>query len=136
MLHKIHEHAGEGQGYYSLEPFLTRLRLENIKRCRRWHGDAGVNSWLPEQWSNAAAGEMGEVCNAVKKLCRLTQKSPHAGNNNPESIEEATAAIASEIGDTIVYLDLLAARLGIDLEESIKNTFNRVSKREGFPERI
>lgn len=131
---KAHEKAGEGQGYYSLEPLLTRLRRNSLARVERWHGPQGVNSWIPEQWSNAAAGEMGEVCNAVKKLDRLL--SNIGGNNNPKSPDEALQAIATEIGDTIIYLDLLAARLGIDLEHAIKDTFNRVSRREGFPERI
>lgn len=40
------------------------------------------------------------------------------------------------IGDTVVYLDLLAQRLGLRLEDCVRDTFNRISEREGFPERI
>lgn len=116
---------------------LQKLREANISRCTRWHGPTGVNDWTPEAWSNAAAGEMGEVCNETKKLSRLTSTTmAHKGNNNPESIDLARDKIKKEIGDVIVYLDLLAARLNISLEEAIITTFNRVSEREGFPERL
>lgn len=58
------------------------------------------------------AGEMGETCNAVKKLRR--------GDGNVE-------AVADEIADTIIYADLLCERLGINLEHAIIRKFNRTS---------
>ncbi|NIO83428.1 MAG: hypothetical protein GTN53_22965 [Candidatus Aminicenantes bacterium] len=62
------------------------------------------------------AGEMGEACNAVKKLKR--------GDGTIEKV-------AQEIADTIIYADLLAARLGIDLSQAIIKTFNNKSKEVG-----
>lgn len=107
----------------------------NGDRSHVWHGRGDPGSaWGVVDWSNAMAGEAGEVCNAVKKLRRIeTSLVQKAG---PQSREEAIEKIASEIGDTFLYLDLLAQHLGIDIGKAICDTFNRVSVREGFPDRI
>jgi NTP pyrophosphatase (non-canonical NTP hydrolase) len=73
------------------------------------------------------AGEAGEVCNAVKKLRRLADGTNTA--KDPQTEAEAVALIAQELADTIIYADLLAARLGIDLERAIRDKFNDVSRR-------
>lgn len=105
----------------------------NKERSLLWHG-GGLDDWNIADWSNAMAGEAGEVCNAVKKYrrleCGVRQK------NGPQNFEEAKAEIAKEIGDTFLYLDLLAQVLGIDIELAIRDTFNRVSEREGFPQKL
>lgn len=104
---------------------LTTLRAANVKRCEQvFHP---LHRWSPTDWACAVAGEAGEVCNAVKKLRRL-----HDGTNtakDPQSVEACHAAIADEIADTVIYLDLLAARLGIDLSIAVINKFNAVSHR-------
>jgi NTP pyrophosphatase (non-canonical NTP hydrolase) len=38
---------------------------------------------------------------------------------------------AKEMSDVICYLDLLASRMGIDLEKAIIEKFNEVSDRKG-----
>ena len=85
-------------------------------------------------WGLAAAGEMGECCNALKKLWR----HDNGIQQNAESPdrERLLQSVATEIGDTVVYLDLLAQRLGLNLADCIRDTFNRISVREGFPERL
>jgi hypothetical protein len=35
-----------------------------------------------------------------------------------------------------MYLDLLAQKAGLSLNRCVLDTFNRVSAREGFPERL
>jgi NTP pyrophosphatase (non-canonical NTP hydrolase) len=96
-----------------MDEFLTTLRIKNVERCEQvFHK---LNYWQPWEWSNAMAGEVGEVCNLTKKMLR----------NEVINTEE----IAKEIADVIIYADLLAARLGIDLEEAIIEKFNEVSKR-------
>jgi NTP pyrophosphatase (non-canonical NTP hydrolase) len=47
--------------------------------------------------------------------------------NGVENIE----VIAQELADTVLYADLLAARLGINLGEAIRDKFNIVSERMG-----
>ena len=106
---------------------LSDLRLMNVKRCEDvFHK---LNSWSPTDWGCAMAGECGEACNQVKKLRRLD--GADASIDTSQYRKEITDRIASEIADTIIYADLLAARLGIDLSKAIIETFNEVSDRRG-----
>jgi NTP pyrophosphatase (non-canonical NTP hydrolase) len=73
------------------------------------------------------AGEAGEVCNAVKKLRRLAEGTNTA--KDPQTEAECLKQIGEEIADTITYLDLLAARLGLDLSFEVQSKFNQVSSR-------
>lgn len=110
---------------------LATLREANLSRCSRWHP---LNSWTPADWGVAMAGEAGEVCNAIKKMRRMTDGI--VGNNDPANTADAVAAIGDEIADTLIYLDLLAARLDINLTDVVVAKFNKVSERNGFPERL
>jgi NTP pyrophosphatase (non-canonical NTP hydrolase) len=116
---------------------FARFRQINGERCKRWH-DGGVDGWSLTDWSNAAAGEMGECCNAVKKLRRVEDEI--ANLNEPgrslTDREAAVRAIGAEIADTITYLDLLAQKLGIRIEHELAAKFNAVSEKYGFPERL
>ena len=104
---------------------FSELRKANVKRCEEvFHP---IDSWSPADWAVALAGEVGEACNAVKKLRRFDD-----GTNtekDPSTIKECIQLIANELADTIIYTDLLATRLGIDLENSVRQKFNIVSKR-------
>ena len=80
------------------------------------------------------AGEAGEACNAVKKL-RRHQDGTNT-SKDPASKEECVDAIAAELADTIIYADLLAARLGIDLGDAVREKFNAVSVLRGADERL
>lgn len=107
------------------------LRLVNEMRCKRWH-PGGVEDWSLSDWATAMVGEAGEACNVVKKLNR--ERDGLGGNTQNEA--ELRHALAFELADTVIYLDLLAARAGLDLESAIKDKFNLVSERMGFPERL
>lgn len=78
------------------------------------------------------AGEAGEACNIVKKLNR--ERDGIIGNT--KSVDALRADLADEIADTLIYLDLLAAREGIDLAEAVITKFNTVSEKYKFPERL
>jgi NTP pyrophosphatase (non-canonical NTP hydrolase) len=71
--------------------------------------------WSLGDWGCAAAGEVGEMCNKIKKRA------------NGKRID--TAVIGEEIADAVTYLDLIATRLGLDLGTILVNKFNKVSKR-------
>lgn len=88
------------------------------------HGETGVMSWTPAEWACAMAGEAGETCNAVKKLFR---GDFYGGSEGDAQI----AKIGEEIADTVIYADLLAARLEINLGNAVAHKFNRVSERVG-----
>ena len=119
-------------GYPTLDLTFNRVSRINLERALVWH-PGGLEEWSIADWSNAMAGEAGEVCNAVKKLRRIETGARQA---NGLTREEAIKAIAQEIGDTYLYLNLLAMRLDINIEDAIRDTFNRVSDREGFSQRI
>ena len=68
-------------------------------------------------WLIAITGELGELCNFIKKQDR---------DGKDYSIE-----IAKEIADIQIYLDLLANHIGLDMEQAIKQKFNEVSDRIG-----
>lgn len=116
----------------SLALTLRQLRIANVSRCAQvFHS---VQSWTPERWSNAMAGECGEVCNAVKKLNRVAD-----GTNtekDPQTEAECVTLIAAELADVIIYADLLSARLGIDLDSAVRDKFNQVSILRGATQRL
>lgn len=113
------------------------LREANATRCKRWH-PSGALEWSISDWAVAMAGEAGEICNAVKKLNRI--RDGLANLNEADRLldtqEKAVAAIGEEIADTLIYLDLLALRLGLDLAAEVVKKFNATSSRYGFPEKL
>jgi NTP pyrophosphatase (non-canonical NTP hydrolase) len=80
------------------------------------------------------AGETGEACNAVKKLRR--HEDGTNTTKDPATEEECIADVAVELADTVIYADLLAARLGIDLAEAVRSKFNAASVLCGADERL
>lgn len=110
---------------------FAHLAAVHLTRALRWHG-TGLESWSLSDWACAMAGEAGEVCNVVKKMNRA-RDGIQGKKDDPEAFP---TALKHEIGDTLLYLDLLAQRAGFSLEECVRDTFNRVSEREGFPERL
>jgi len=99
---------------------FKQLRMANRTRCEgAFHP---IEEWSPTDWACAAAGEMGELCNMIKK----ERRGEHADR----------LAMAHEIADTVIYLDLLAERLGIDLGVAVREKFNIVSERVGSKVRL
>jgi NTP pyrophosphatase (non-canonical NTP hydrolase) len=99
---------------------FDELRKLNVARCEAvFHP---LDSWSAAEWAMALTGELGEACNLLKKARR--------GEAVP------TEAIADELADVMIYLDLLAARLGINLAESVVRKFNIVSDRRNCRDRF
>lgn len=101
------------------------LRAANIKRNEQVFRP--LKEWSPADWACAVAGEAGEVCNAVQKIRRL--KDGTNATKDPSGEEECIKAVAGELADMIIFGDLLAARLGIDLGRAVERKFNEVSDR-------
>lgn len=108
------------------------LSKVNRERCKRWH-DPDSEPWSGADWSNAMCGEAGEAANVVKKLRR--HETGTAPEGDPSEVE-LRAMLADEIADVICYLDLLADHYEIDVPLAVVEKFNRVSERQGFPERL
>lgn len=106
---------------------FSDLRRTNLARCEEvFHP---LDRWTPTDWATAMAGECGEACNEVKKLRRLDDAD--AEFDSPEERERRKGKTAAELADLVIYADLLAARLGIDLGEAITIKFNQVSQKRG-----
>ena len=94
---------------------LTFNRLHKINYARCVKDIRAIDSWTPLEWGGALAGEVGELCNFLKKMRRGSK------------IDKKD--LAYELADIITYADLLAAALDIDLGEAVIEKFNIVSKR-------
>lgn len=113
---------------------LEQLRMNDATRVKRWHGKRGIKDWNTMEWACAMCGEAGEAANMAKKIGRFDHKLNR--RKNEKNRIRLVRLLADEIADTIIYLDLLALREGIDLPSAIKSKFNRTSKEFGFPERL
>jgi NTP pyrophosphatase (non-canonical NTP hydrolase) len=107
---------------------FQRLRYANAERCEDVYHP--LDAWSPTDWACALAGEVGEACNLVKKLRRLSAA--------PDDLFWETSAgsalqrkLADELADVVVYADLLATRLRINLETAVIDKFNRTSDEVG-----
>lgn len=114
---------------------FEQLARVNVDRARAWHPGFpdGSDGWTGADWSNALCGEAGEMANVVKKIRRLdtgiTQADVQTGSG-------LLWALRKEIGDVIIYADLLAQFYGMTLEECVRHAFNVTSVREGLPQRL
>lgn len=99
---------------------FEQLKKANETRCgAAFHP---IQSWSPTDWACAMAGECGEACNMIKKLRR------------GDDID--IAEIGKELADVVIYADLLALRLGLDLGDCVVQKFNEVSERRGSDVRL
>lgn len=116
---------------------LAAVTRVSVERSTRWH-PGGLTDWSIADWAVAMAGEAGEACNAVKKLKRVEEGIANLNESDRTlaTREAAIAAIGDELADTLLYLVLLAARCGIDLDAAVAAKFNATSERYGFPERL
>jgi len=98
----------------------SRKRLPLFKNAK---GEAGKTvEWTPAQWLQAIIGELGEYANLRKKIER-----------GDFTLEDVKSKIADEIADVVIYIDILADKLGIDLGEAVMKKWNETSKRVGVP---
>jgi len=89
------------------------------------HSQADGSDWSPAQWLQAIVGELGEYANKRKKFER----------GDIDGVEFLVEA-ADELADVMIYLDILAYRVGVDLGVAVVDKFNRVSERVTATTRI
>lgn len=114
-----------------------RVGLFRNGRGERAHEEADGSDWSPAEWSNAAAGEVGELCNKTKKLRRgdfgrdaaWLLRQPVGELTEDQRTRAATlrAFLSEEIAGAVIYLDILAKQIGLDLGEAVVQEFNRKS---------
>lgn len=103
----------------------TSLRAANVMRQKEWDP---TNSITPEFRGNELAGEVGELCNLIKKIAR-----ERLGLRGTRATKEE---LEDEIGDVRICLSLLAIDLGIDDELAARKKFNKTSEKYGLATRI
>lgn len=105
----------------------------NRRRCESEKGfNHKLDGWSLSDWMTATMGELGEAANVAKKLNRVRDGIP----GNSEMPDELRKALADEIADTFIYLDLLAQSQGFSLEEIVSDKFQRTSDKIGYSNTI
>ena len=95
--------------FKALRKATDKRRGDTYPKCKKW-GYA--------EYCMATTGELGELCNFLKKVSRGSL-----------SMKDAKEDIKKELADTMIYLDMLASELGVDLDEAVREKFNEVSKK-------
>lgn len=112
---------------------FNTLRCANVRRLPEFknkhgepaHSKPDGSDWSDAEWFEAVVGELGEYANLKKKERRGDIKG-----------EEAKQALADELADTVIYLDILAFRIGVNLGEAVMSKWNRTSEKVGSRIRI
>jgi NTP pyrophosphatase (non-canonical NTP hydrolase) len=108
-------------GYMTDGLTFRTLRDANKKRVPYFH-DAHAAPWTPAQWLQAVVGELGEYANLRKKVER-----------GDFTLAEALPELANELADVVIYLDILATELGIDLGPAVMRKWNTKAEERGIP---
>jgi len=104
---------------------FAALRRANLARDREMWGalDPDRMDWSPEEYLTAVVAELGEFAHLLK------DKNMGSGRAPLRDFED-------ELADTAIFLDLLAASIGVDLEAAILRKWNEVSARVGSAQRL
>ena len=97
---------------------FQQLREANAKRQDEW--EAGTEFSLV-YLGNAMAGECGEACNVIKKL----ERERLGARGSKASAQD----LGEELADIIIYADLIARKMNIDLGEAVRDKFNKTSEK-------
>jgi len=111
---------------------LQAFRPVNVDRAR--NGFKCYDNQPLTYWTTALAGEVGELCNMIKKIQRV-ERGGVDGGSSYQAKDITKEMLKEEIGGIAIYLDLMASLLDIDLSEAIVDTFNSKSEQLGFPHR-
>lgn len=101
------------------------LRQANIHRQKEWDSDGKITL---SYRGNELGGESGEAQNIIKKLER-----ERLGIRGSRATKEE---LAEELADIIICCDLIAMDVGIDLDESVENKFNKTSIKNNLTTRL
>lgn len=99
---------------------LARLKDFKNSHGELAHSKSDGSDWSPAQWLQATVGKLGEYANLRKKFER-------GDVDENMFVREA----ADELADVVIYLDLLATQLKIDLGRAVMSKFNRKSRQVG-----
>lgn len=101
----------------------------NYERCRR--AFPMCDDWSLNDWAVALAGEVGELCNLLKKDRRRLATDERYMLDGPFH-EMARQNVLDELADVITYADLMISMLSGATGEVLLTKFNEVSDRIGY----
>jgi len=104
---------------------IKRLPLFKRKDGKPAHMRVNGSDWSPASWLQAVIGELGEYANLRKKVER-----------GDFTLAQAKKKLGSELADVVIYLDILATQLGIDLGEAVMETWNAKADQLDIPMRL
>jgi len=105
---------------------FSTLRQANLARAKEWN-PTGADTG-PGFAGLELAGEVGELCNLLKKAERV-RLGLVGGVVDRARLEE-------ELADVVICADLVGIALGIDLSEAVRAKFNRTSEERQFLTRL
>lgn len=105
------------------------LRAANIARQAEWPGAENVDLAFR---GLELSGEIGELCNILKKLVRLQRGI----KGTTEERDALMAEAFDELADAVICLDLIGMELGIDLAHALIFKFNRTSIKHKLKTRL
>ena len=123
---------------------FTALRVANRTRMPLFKNATGETKhsgqdWTVSDWALAVAGETGELAEVLLLYSLMTMSLGKAGNVmkkmrrkdfNPAVVVDD---ISEELADVVIYLDMLADSLGIDLGGAVIYKWNKKSDQLDIP---
>lgn len=109
---------------------FSEFQSMSAERSRKAFPTCG--DWTLNDWAVALSGEVGELCNLLKKDRRGLATDERYDLDGPFK-ESARQAVIEELADVITYADLMLSELGADTGEAVLTKFNEVSRRIGWP---
>jgi NTP pyrophosphatase (non-canonical NTP hydrolase) len=101
-------------------PELTFRHFQalNWNRAMRAKKFKDCESWSLNDWAVALTGEVGELCNLLKKVRR-----------KDFPLEKVKKKICKEAADVMIYTDIFMSAIGTSTEKEVVNKWNEVSRR-------
>lgn len=114
---------------------VTRLPLFKNRRGEAAHSKTDGSDWCLAQWMNALYGEAGELSGLIKAVDRgdLADGLETVITDNHGDQLTVRKAMAKECADILIYLDIIAYQLRIDLGQAVVEKYNEVSLRVDCP---
>lgn len=117
---------------------MTEFNIDEFSKKNRIRAITGFRTYknVPlTYWTTALAGELGELCNMIKKIERVASGGIDA-RSSYTAADITKEMIIEEIGGIAIYLDLIAGLMDINLKEAIVKTFNDKSEKYGFEQKL
>ena len=98
--------------------------------------------WTVSDWALAVAGETGELAEVLLLYSLMTMSLGKAENIMKKMRRKdfdgdiAISDISEELADVVIYLDMLADSLGIDLGKAVVYKWNKKSEQFDIPLRL